>query len=181
MKKIISLILALALILSMSLTAFATETNSGKLEANNASQTINVTGTYNAGGAAATKVSVNITWDAMTFTYTGASEGTWDPATHGYTGSTAGGWSTETATITVENHSNAAVKATLSFTATATGVTGTFTETSGTANDDVLELATAVGTDKNAAPSASAEFGIGGAAITENKTLGTITVAIATN
>jgi len=172
-------ILALALIMSMSVTAFAAEntaTNTGT-----AGTPITVNGTYTAGNAAATKVSVNITWDAMTFTYTGATEGTWDPATHGYTGSTAGGWSTETATITVTNHSNAAVNATLSFVASVDGVTGTFTETSGTANDNVLNLDTAVGTEVANAPTTSAEFGIGGAAITESKTLGTITVAIATN
>ena len=181
MKKIISLILALTLILSMSITAFATETNSGKLEANNASQTINVTGTFNAGGAAATKVSVNITWDEMSFTYTGASQGEWNPNDHAYTGSTAGGWSTETATIVVVNHSNTGVTATLSFTSAVEGVIGAFTENSMTENDNVLELQTAFGTDYNSAPSATAEFGISGAAITESKTLGTITVAIATN
>ena len=179
MKKIISLILALALVMSMSVTAFAadnTATNTGV-----EGTPITVTGKYNAGGSAATTVSVDITWDDMTFTYTGASEGTWNPESHSYTGSTEGGWSKNTATITVVNHSNAAVNATLSFTATATGVTGTFTENSGTANDNILNLATAVGTSKEAAPTASAEFGIGGAAITESKTLGTITVAIATN
>lgn len=178
MKKIISLILALTLVMSMSVTAFATE-NTGTLTAAG-NQTIEVSGTYNAGSTAATKVSVDITWDAMTFTYTGASEGEWNPATHGYTGSIAGGWSENTATITVTNHSNAAVNATLSFYANVNGVEGTFTESSGTANDNILNLTTAVGTNKDAAPTASTEFGISGAAINESKTLGTITVAIAT-
>ena len=88
--------------------------------------------------------------------------------------------SRRTKTITVTNHSNADVTATLSFTSAVTGVNGTFTETSGTANDNKLELVTAVNTTVANAPTASAEFGISGAAITENTTLGTITVAIAT-
>ena len=58
---------------------------------------------------------------------------------------------------------------------------GTFTETSGTENDKVLELATAVGTTLENAPKATANFGISGAAIDADKTLGTITVAIAKN
>ena len=117
----------------------------------------------------------------MNFTYTGASQGTWNSSTHEYTGGTEGGWTADTKTITVTNHSNVAVNATLAFNASADGVTGTFTETSGTENDNVLELATAVGTASTDAPSATANFGIGGAAITENKDLGTITVTIAKN
>lgn len=181
MKKIVSLILALALVMSMSITAFATE-NTGTLTAAG-DKTIEVSGTYNAGDTAATKVSVNITWDAMTFTYTGASEGTWDPATHSYTGTTAGGWSTETATITVTNHSNAAITATCSFAATATGVVGKFdgetTKTLNVVSADADAYRTAV-EGVYPAPSASTEFGISGAAINANTTLGTITVAIAT-
>ena len=49
-----------------------------------------------------------------------------------------------------------------------------------TENDNVLALATAVGTEVANAPKATAQFGISGAAITETKdTLGTITVTIA--
>ena len=174
MKKILSLILALALVMSLGITAFAAEDSTTE------DKTIIVMGTYTAGQSSVTQVSVDITWDAMTFTYTGASEGTWNPETHEFDGASKAGWSEETATITVENHSNAAVQATLSFEAEVDGIEGTFTETSGTADDKILELATAVGTDVGKAPTASAEFGISGAAITENKTLGTITVAIAT-
>ena len=115
----------------------------------------------------------------MDFTYTGASQGTWNPATHAYEGATEGGWSDNTPAITVTNHSNVAVNATLSFTANVTGVVGTFTEASGTENDNILNLATAEGTEVANAPTASANFGISGAAIDADNTLGTITVAIA--
>ena len=138
-----------------------------------------VTGVYQFGTAADEKISVDIVWDAMDFSYTAPSQGTWNPATHAYEGATEGGWSDNTPAITVKNHSNVAVNATLGFTADVDGVIGTFTEASGTANDSVLELATAVGTEAENAPTATANFGISGAAIDANQQLGTITVTIA--
>ena len=138
-----------------------------------------VTGVYQAGKAADEKISVDLVWDAMDFTYTAPSQGTWNPATHTYEGATEGGWSDNTPAITVKNHSNVAVIATLGFTADVTGVVGTFTEASGTANDNILELATAVDTEVSNAPTATANFGISGAAIDADKALGTVTVTIA--
>ena len=138
-----------------------------------------VTGVYQAGKAADEKISVDIVWDAMDFTYTAPSQGTWNPATHAYEGATEGGWSDNTPAITVKNHSNVAVNATLGFTPDVTGVVGTFTEASGTANDNILELATAVDTEVSNAPTATANFGISGAAIDADKALGTVTVTIA--
>ncbi len=139
---------------------------------------IEIVGTYAAGQIADEIISVNVAWDAMDFTYTAPSQGTWNPVTHAYEGAIDGGWSDNTPAITVTNHSNVAVNATLSFTANVTGVVGTFTEVSGTENDNILELATAEGTAVADAPTASANFGISGAAIDADKTLGTITVTI---
>ena len=138
-----------------------------------------VTGVYQAGKAADEKISVDLVWDAMDFTYTAPSQGTWNPATHAYEGQAAGGWSDNTPAITVKNHSNVALNATLGFTADVAGVIGTFTEASGTANDNILELATAVDTEVSNAPTATANFGISGAAIDADKALGTVTVTIA--
>ena len=173
MKKTLSIILALVMALSLSVTAFAA-TNDGTQDTE-----ITVNGSFVSGTAADEKISVDLVWDAMDFTYTGASQGTWNPATHAYDGATAGGWSDNTPGITVKNHSNVAVNATLGFKADVAGVVGTFTEASGTENDSVLELATAVGTEAANAPTATANFGISGAAIDADKTLGTITVTVA--
>lgn len=176
-KKITSFLLALGLTMSLSVTAFAA--NSETVTSDSGTATITVKGTYQ-GSATGGTISVNIAWDEMNFTYTAAGN-TWNPKTHSYNEDGNGGWSTDTATITVTNHSEVAVKATLSFTLneSLSGITGTFTENSGTASDNVLELATAVNTAVDSAPSASAEFGISGGAISESMdTLGTITVTI---
>ena len=138
---------------------------------------IEISGTYTP-GTADEIISVDVAWEAMDFTYTGASQGTWNPATHAYEGATEGSWSDNTPSITVTNHSNVAINATLDFTPAVDGVVGTFTEASGTENDKVLELATAVGTEVENAPTATANFGISGAAIDADKNLGTITVTI---
>ena len=173
MKKTLSIILALVLALSLSVTAFAA-TNDGSSPTD-----ITVNGTYTPGTAADEKISVDIAWEAMDFTYTAESQGTWNPATHTYEGQAAGGWSDNTPAITVTNHSNVAVNATLGFTADVTGVVGTFAEASGTENDNILNLATAEGTEVENAPTATANFGISGAAIDADQKLGTITVSIA--
>ena len=174
MKKLFATLLAVAMLASVSVTAFAAETNYGTQDTE-----ITVDGSYVSGAAGSSVISVDIEWEDMNFTYSATSEGTWDPATHTYVGAGAGGWSDNTPAITVTNHSNVAVNATLGFTADVDGVIGTFTEASGTENDNILELATAEGTTLENAPTATANFGISGAAIDADKTLGTITVAIA--
>lgn len=139
---------------------------------------IEIVGSYAAGQIADEIVSVDIAWDAMDFTYSAASQGTWNPATHTYDGQADGGWSDNTPAITVTNHSNVAVNATLDFAAQVDGVVGTFTEDSGTKNDNILNIATSEGTTVTNAPTATANFGISGAAINADTKLGTITVTI---
>ena len=151
----------------------------GTPAAGNEDREITVNGSFVPGTAADEIISVDVAWEAMDFTYTGASQGTWNPVTHAYEGAIEGGWSDNTPAITVINHSNVAVNATLGFTANVTGVVGTFTEASGTENDNILNLATAEGTGVGSAPKATANFGISGAAIHASMALGTITVTIA--
>ena len=72
MKKIISLILALAMVMSLSVTAFAAE---GVI--NGGTDTSDVKGTYSS-TATVTVYSVDIAWEGLSFTYNGAFEGTWN-------------------------------------------------------------------------------------------------------
>lgn len=65
MKKTISVLLALVLILAMSTTAFA-----ATIESSPGSQDIDVNAKYVDGVSAPTKYSVDVSWGAMEFTYT---------------------------------------------------------------------------------------------------------------
>lgn len=173
MKKICTLFLAIAMIVSMTLPVFAATT----VGENNGTAGINVAGAYESTGTAATKVSVDVSWTDMVFTYTEGKEGTWDPVTHTYVGAMPGSWSDD-AEITVTNHSNTNIAATFSFETDVDTVTGTFTETSGTENDNILELDSADGLTVENAPSATASFGLSGSVTASNEAIGVITVLI---
>ena len=135
-----------------------------------------VKGTYQPGGSGAVVYSVDIAWTDMNFTYTGAGEGTWDPETHQYSGSSEGAWTASDDSITVTNHSNAAVKATASYQAE----TG-YESTTMTFGNNGATVATAEGTEFAKAPSATITITpTGSLAQTANGgKIGTITVSIA--
>lgn len=111
MKKIISFVLTLTLIMSLSITAFAAEGIG-----NGGTESADVKGTYK-GTAASTVYSVDISWSPMEFTYNGAYEGEWNPTTHTYDNAAEAGWAGDNGTITVTNHSNTAITATPSYAA----------------------------------------------------------------
>ena len=135
-----------------------------------------VKGTYQPGGSGAVVYSVDIAWTDMNFTYTGAGEGTWNPETHQYSGSSEGAWTASNDSITVTNHSNAAVKATASYKAE----TG-YESTTMTFGNNEATVATAVGTEVASAPSATITVTPGGtlAESANGGKIGTITVSIA--
>ncbi len=149
---------------------------------------LNVNGKFKSGSEADEVISVEIKWDAMSFTYNAASDGSWNPQTHVYTAPAGGGWSDNKVGITVTNHSNTGIKADFSFTAeTGVNVDGAF-YSKGEGNiytkliqeQKLTTLATAEGTATSAAPTLTRYFGIeSGDAITETKKLGTITIKIA--
>ena len=87
MKKFVSILLALVLILAMSTTAFA-----ATIESSPGSQDIDVNAKYVDGVSAPTKCSVDVSWGSMEFTYTVSGTKTWDPETHTYTASTQPTW-----------------------------------------------------------------------------------------
>ena len=135
-----------------------------------------VKGTYHPGGSGAVVYSVDIAWTDMNFTYTGAGEGTWNPETHQYSGSSEGAWTASNDSITVTNHSNAAVKATASYQAE----TG-YESTTMTFGNNGATVATAVDTTVQNAPSATITVTPGGtlAESANGGKIGTITVSIA--
>lgn len=128
LKKMAALSLVAALGMTAGSTVFAeTITTQG-----GSTQPHNVTGNYVAGSSSDTVYSVDVQWGAMAFTYTAPSEGTWNPADHQYDGGTGtGSWTCAdgAGNITVTNHSNQKIAATVSFTAATgfSGVTGSFT------------------------------------------------------
>lgn len=191
MKRFYAGLLTVAMLTAMSGTAVGATALDGQGSPNPAtgkgegSYTINVTGNYTPAIAGST-VSVDVAWDAMSFNYQEANTGTWLPGEHRYdTASvTTAGWSTDKKKITVTNHSDTEVTATLGFTNTSgVDLVGTFYSYDGQStwqslSDSSFDLESAVGTEVSAAPKAETWFGISGAPITETKALGTISVTI---
>ena len=168
MKKILSIALAVALMLSLSVTAMA----DGLVTADSTA-TIDISASYKAGATAGDVISVDIAWGAMAFEYTDGAEGAWDPATHTQGTKGAGSWSAGGNEITLTNHSNVGVKAAFAYTKAVETVTGTFS------GGGSLSLATAVGTTRDAAPSGSVALTLGGTLTAETAgKVGTVTVTI---
>ncbi|MGI5850256.1 MAG: hypothetical protein ACOX8Q_09390 [Christensenellales bacterium] len=172
MKKVLSILLVIALSLFIATTAFAepigTEGGSANKE---------VTGTYVSGGTEDTVYSVDVTWGSMEFTYTDSFIGTWNAITHQYDEPVAAAWScaSDANKITVTNHSNTPVTATMSYTpeASYTEVTSSFTKES-------ISLATAVSTSLENAPTDSSLLTLSGALdnMANSTVIGSVTVTL---
>lgn len=174
MKKLLTFALALALTFALAVPAFA-----ATVAEDGGTASINVNGTYVPGAAAAEVVSVDVSWGAMTFTYTDDSEGEWNATTHEFENIVLASWEATGNEITIKNHSNTEIEAELTFAVTeGLSVTGSFTESNGTANDGKLTLASAVGTTPAQAPAATTVFNVTGGSISADGKIGTITVTI---
>lgn len=174
MKKVLTIILSLALLSMASVTAFA----ASPITSVGGSDSADVKGTYVAGGTATTVYSVDIAWGSMEFNYTDASQGTWNPETHQYDGAALAEWScaADANKIEVTNHSNAAVKAQFSY-APAMGYSGI----NGAFSNGTLNLGTAVGTEVTSAPSDSVTLSLTGelsSGTSTSTTIGTVTVTL---
>lgn len=175
MKKILSVLLALVLCLSLCGMAFATSVGSEQGDV-----VINVQNS--AVEDSSVVYQVEFKWDSLIFTYDfGGGTIKWDTEEHDYvlTGAGTAGWvdNKTTANITVINHSNGSVKVTAlldngSASKTANGVTATL-------SNNEYTIGSAVGTAYNAAPSGITQVKITNAPNTEEGfTLGKITVSV---
>ena len=163
MKKLLTGILALALVASMAVPAFAAN-NDGT-----SGTSIDVTGTFTAAADPAIVVSADITWDEMSFVYQDGAKH-WDAETHQDVAD-EGAWEDAKKAITVKNHSNVGIKASFAFASDVEGLIGTLDKSE-------FALASAEGTTLDDAPTDYTAFGISGTKITESQKLGTITVTI---
>lgn len=172
MKKFLSILMALTMVGAVSVSASA-ET----VTENGGESTANVKGTYVAAKTTPTVYSVDVAWGSMEFTYTDEYIGDWDPSTHKYIHSIPASWSCDTGAnkVTVTNHSNTAVTATLSYSQKPeyTAISGDFSKTQ-------LDIPSAVNTEVTAAPNASSLLSLSGdlSKGTSNITVGTVTVSI---
>lgn len=173
MKKVISLLLALAMVMGLSVTAFAAEGDANNV--GTGAYSTSVTGSYVAGTAASgTVFSVDIGWSGLSFTYYAEKAPVWDAVNHKYSDSTPAKWEGE-GTITVTNHSNAKISATPTY-------------NKGTGYENVNMTFSTAKLLVDSAESGSAQTGTititpTGAlpANTQAQTIGTITIAIAHN
>ena len=118
MKKIFTIMLAMALVMSMSMTAFASDLGGSK----------DVTAKYEQNESEQPIYNVDLNWGELSFTYTETVEKVWNPDTHTYSTTTTGSWDKTETTITVTNHSNVEVAVSMSVTpVSGTGVDVTLT------------------------------------------------------
>ena len=185
-KKKAGMMLAAALSLSGAVTVFGSD---GTVVENGGQASCDVTGSYVNGQDGGTVYRVDITWGAMEFTYTDVSKD-WDPDTHQYNSvvPAAWSWTEDTNKITVTNHSNTAVDASLAYQNNpGYNIETAFCDASISGSpltDSKLEIASAEPEDGNvqgSAKSGDAYLQITVGSITEEdsgQTLGTVTVTI---
>lgn len=173
MKKILSVLIAILLVMYLGTTVFAAEIDEAE-----GSASTDVKGTYETGGTADIVYSVDVIWGNMEFTYIDAEPGEWNPETHKYDNVGTASWTCETDAnkVAVTNHSNTAVLVTLTYTpgASYAGIGGTFSKST-------MALPTAVGVLLVNAPNDSSLLTLSGAlssSVTSSTTIGTITVTI---
>ena len=183
MKKLFATLLAVAMLASMSVTAFAAESSTGTT--NGGSKEISVNARYVDGVTTPDVISADIEWGAMEFTYSVDGVNVWDAQNHQYTVTdTTSGWSENGNAVKVTNHSNVAVKATFTYVAeSGSTLTGAFTyDNSKTADTTgAVSLAKGVEGQANAADYVTATLKLSGtpsSTMTDFTKVGTVTVKI---
>lgn len=167
MKKLLVLSLAIVMMFAMATTCFAATLNAA------GSTTSDVKVTYNSGSAAPATYAVDVAWGDLTFEYAQSAQ-EWDATNHVEKDSGTSDWTQKTATITVTNHSNVAVKSTISYEAGTASGTASFTLTDG----EVTTLAAATPSNQATQTATLTASGVPAAGANET-TVGTVTVTIA--
>ncbi len=184
MKKVITSILAASMLGAMSVTAFAGETPSTPTPETVTDFTdLGTAGNHEVqvkydDSTNTTVYSVDIVWGDMQFNY---KAGTWNPATHSYTADATAGFTAATTggdKVTITNHTNKAVTATVAYTQEASynAITGSVTPAAAT------EIATAVETAVADAPKQEFTLALGGAPadqLTTYTKVGTLNITLA--
>ncbi len=110
MKKVFALLLTLALIATLSVVAFAADVEGLTTTEGSNTASENLTVTYTSTVDETPVYSVDVSWTDMVVVYNAGALG-WNPESHEYDVVKADSWTDSTATITVTNHSNAKVNA----------------------------------------------------------------------
>lgn len=190
MKKLGALLMALVMVLSLSVTAFAADpADKTGMDLSDEKKTAShdVLGKVVGDDTTAKKYSVDVTWGSMVFTYDiGSNAATWNPETHVYDATSTGTslWScaADADKVTVTNHSNAAVNVAFAFSGAAyTTVTASLKNGDTDLVTSGATLATAENTLPAEAPSVTGTVSLTGSVPTtmeDNTKLFTLTVTL---
>ena len=183
MKKLFATLLTVAMLASMSVTAFAADNDT--VTTDGGSKEISVNAKYVDGATTPGVISADIEWGAMEFTYSVGGVKVWDAQKHQYTVTNAtNGWSENGNTVKVTNHSNVDVKTTFTYAAeSGNTLTGAFTyDNSKTADSTgAVSLAKGVEGQVSTADYVTAALKLSGtpsSTMTDFTKVGTITVKI---
>lgn len=178
MKKLLCVIMVVAMIATLSTSVFATETS---ITSKTDSKNNDVLAKYHA-GEAPDEYSVDLIWEALTFDYN-ATDKVWDDEEHTWIKDetdTGDNWVAVNNEITVVNHSSVSVNAGFSFKGDYDGLNGTFTNV-----ETATELTSALVLQKPTAGEAAKEYKVSfmpsgdipdTISATEYEKIGTITV-----
>lgn len=162
MKRVISILLMIVIILVNTTVVLAdTGTSSKKISGKNEKVYIDVEGEYTS--QPETLYSVEISWGNMEFQY--ELNGSYNPYTHDYNSTSSDTWNIGATDnrITVKNHSNTDITATLNYSKKLNNVTGIFRDaTAGGKVKNTLKAKTAIGTKRANPPSDSAYLQLNG-------------------